>query len=231
MHWASDREVRDLRAALVYLRSRPDHDQAGFGLFGVSRGGTAALLAAPRERDVWGVITDGAFPTVGMMVAFSVRWTGLYVTSPFLRSIVPNWLYTFLAWLGRRTAERQLNCRFPVVERAVSRLAPRPWLMIHGERDNYVSLEVVQGLFRHAKSPKELWLVPGAKHNRCREADPEAYSARIVRFLDQFGPRRTITAPNELAPSLVAANDELGDTFVGELETSKLTGDVAAPLS
>ncbi len=65
MHWASDREVRDLRAALAYLRSRPDRDPAGFGLFGVSRGGTTALLVTPAERDVWGVITDGAFPTIG----------------------------------------------------------------------------------------------------------------------------------------------------------------------
>src|SRR5262249_31607902 len=67
MHWASDREVRGLRAALAYLRSRPDRDPAGFGLFGVSRGGTTALLVTPGERDVWGVITDGAFPTTGMM--------------------------------------------------------------------------------------------------------------------------------------------------------------------
>src|SRR5262249_43518133 len=39
MQWTSDREVRDLRAALSALRSRPDRDPAGFGLFGVSRGG------------------------------------------------------------------------------------------------------------------------------------------------------------------------------------------------
>ena len=51
MHWASDREVRDLRAALAYLRTRPDRDPAGFGLFGVSRGGTTALWSRrPRAR-------------------------------------------------------------------------------------------------------------------------------------------------------------------------------------
>ena len=32
-----------------YLRSRPDRDPAGFGLFGVSRGGTTALLVAADE--------------------------------------------------------------------------------------------------------------------------------------------------------------------------------------
>ncbi len=47
MQWTTDHEVRDLRAALAYLRTRPDHDPAGFGLFGVSRGGTTALSWPP----------------------------------------------------------------------------------------------------------------------------------------------------------------------------------------
>ncbi|MGE3822542.1 MAG: alpha/beta hydrolase, partial [Isosphaeraceae bacterium] len=65
LQWVTDHELRDLRAALGYLRTRPDHDEAGFGLFGVSRGGSTALVVAPGEADVWGVITDGAFPTRG----------------------------------------------------------------------------------------------------------------------------------------------------------------------
>jgi pimeloyl-ACP methyl ester carboxylesterase len=192
MYWASDREVRDLRAALEYLRSRPDRDPAGYGLFGVSRGGTTALLAAAAERDVWGVITDGAFPTKGMMVSYSVRWTELFVKSPVLRRLMPRWLYVFLASFGRRRAERRRNCRFPDVEKAVARLAPRPWLMIHGQRDAYVSPEVARGLFRFGNGPKELWLVPDAKHNRCRESKPEAYAARLLDFIDRFAPRRPI---------------------------------------
>ena len=71
LQWTSDREVRDLRGALAYLRSRPDHDPAGFGLFGVSRGGTTALITAAIEPNVWGVITDGAFPTRGTMVPYT----------------------------------------------------------------------------------------------------------------------------------------------------------------
>ncbi len=190
MHWASDREVRDLRAALSYLRSRPDRDPAGFGLFGVSRGGTTALLVMPGERDIWGAITDGAFPTTGTMVAYILRWAELYLRSRFLRSMVPLWLFHVLAWSGRRKSERRLNCRFPDVERAVGRLAPRPWLMIHGGRDTYISPKIAEGLFQWANGPKELWLVPDAKHNRCREREPEAYAARILDFVDRFSPRR-----------------------------------------
>src|SRR5262249_29869383 len=155
MHWASDREVRDLRAALAYLRTRPDRDPAGYGLFGVSRGGTTALLAAPTERDVWGVITDGAFPTIGTMLAYIHRWAELYIPNPVLRRAIPPWLYRVLARAGRRRSERARRCRFPDVEKAAARLSPRPWLMIHGERDTYINPEIVEELFERGNGPKE----------------------------------------------------------------------------
>jgi alpha-beta hydrolase superfamily lysophospholipase len=228
MHWASDREVGDLRAALAYLRTRPDRDPAGFGLFGVSRGGTTALLVTPGQRDVWGVITDGAFPTTGLMIAFSRRWAELFVKSPFFRGLIPGWLFSLLARFGRLRAERRLNCRFPDVERAVARLAPRPWLAIHGRRDTYVSPEVVRGLFRRANEPKELWLVPDAKHNRCREREPESYAARLLDFLDRYAPRRPVTAPPSVAPTLAVSRADLAGDFVRELDAPKLAVEVAA---
>ena len=49
LHWVTDHEVRDLHAALAYLRTRPDHDPAGFGLFGVSRGGARRCWSRPDE--------------------------------------------------------------------------------------------------------------------------------------------------------------------------------------
>jgi pimeloyl-ACP methyl ester carboxylesterase len=91
MQWTTDHETRDLRAALAYLRSRHDHDPAGFGLFGVSRGGTTALIVAASEPDVWGVITDGAFPTQGTVVSYILRWAQIFVPSPVLRGLIPLW--------------------------------------------------------------------------------------------------------------------------------------------
>ncbi len=81
IQWTTDREVRDLKGALQYLRTRADRDPAGLGVFGVSRGGTTALLAAADEPDVWAVVTDGAFPTSGTMLPYILRWAELYVRS------------------------------------------------------------------------------------------------------------------------------------------------------
>ncbi len=94
LQWATDYEVRDLRAALEYLRTRPDHDQAGFGLVGVSRGGSTALVVGSEESDVWGVVTDGAFPTRGTITAYMFRWAEIFVRSRTLLKLFPGWLYS-----------------------------------------------------------------------------------------------------------------------------------------
>ena len=192
LQWVTNHELCDLRAALDYLRSRPDHDPAGCGLFGVSRGGGTALVVAANEPSVWGVITDGAFGTRSTMLAYILRWAEIYVGSPIFWKSMPLWLFAFVGWVGRIYSQRRLKCRFPDVERAVARLAPRPWLMIHGGKDAYIGPEIARALFAHAGEPKDLWIVPGAKHNRCREVQPEAYRERVAGFLAQYGPRRPL---------------------------------------
>jgi fermentation-respiration switch protein FrsA (DUF1100 family) len=227
----TDHEVRDLQAALAYLRSRPDHDPAGFGLFGVSRGGSTALLVTGDDPAVWGVITDGAFPTRGTMLAYILRWAEIYVSNPYIWKRMPTWIFRFAGWAGRVRSERRLNCRFPDVERAVARLGPRPWLMIHGEKDAYIGPEIARRLFAEASEPKELWVVPQAKHNRCREMAPEAYADRVAGFLRRWAPRRepqpvepaAAHRPETPAPSPPRGRDGLA--------TSVLAGELEAPVA
>lgn len=230
MQWTSDREIRDLRGALAYLRSRADHDPAGFGLFGVSRGGTTALLTAAVEPSVWGVVTDGAFPTRGTMVPYTIRWAEIYVRNPFVLRLLPGWVYPFLAWLARRWSERRQNCRFPDAETSVARLAPRPWLMIHGGRDTYIGPEIARALFAKGNGPKELWMVPGAKHNRCRECDPEAYADHLLDFLDRFAPRRPLPKAPKATPLVIAAHAQVSSEFDSELATAELRSEVVTPI-
>ena len=206
LQWVTTHEVRDLQAALAYLRSRPDHDPAGFGLFGVSRGGCTALLVAAKDPGVWGVLTDGAFPTRGTMLAYILRWAEIYVSNPFFYKYMPSALFRFVAWAGRVRSERRLHCRFPDVERAVARLSPRPWLMIHGQKDAYISPEIARGLFAEAREPKEIWIVPKAKHNRCREVAPDEYAGRVVGFLRRFAPRRELPRPE---PEIAGREEEI----------------------
>jgi uncharacterized protein len=201
LQWVTDHEVRDLQSALAYLRSRSDRDPAGVGLFGVSRGGGAALCVAAREPAIWGVITDGAFPTRGTMNAYMHRWAEIYVGTHKIYYWIPRWLFSFTlniaGWSGRIRSRLRLKCQFPNVERAVSRLAPRPWLMIHGEDDAYISAEIARRFFAEGREPKQLWMVPGAKHNRCREVEPVAYRVQVADFVQRYAPRRPLATRKE----------------------------------
>lgn len=235
LQWVTDHEVRDLEAALAYLRARADHDPAGFCLFGVSRGGSAALAVAADTADAWGVITDGAFATHGTMFAYILRWAEIYVGNEVLWKHMPAWVFHFLGNVGRLRSERRLNCRFPALEAAVPRIAPRPWFMIHGAKDAYIGPAIAERLFALARAPKEKWIVPGARHNRCREVAPAAYTERITGFLARFAPRRPLAvaratgATNGRSQPLAAATETSVEL---ELEVSlPLEKALAGPIS
>jgi len=224
--WVCGREVRDLKAALTYLRSRPDRDPAGFGLFGVSRGGGTAICVGADEPDIWGVVTDGAFPTRGTMLAYILRWAEIYVGNWFLWRWMPTAVFALLSVGSRWRSQWRMKRIFPNIERAASRLSPRPLLMIHGARDNYIGPQIARGLFDEAREPKSLWLVPEAKHNRCREKAPEEYRRRVSAFFRQAAPRGDAApgdpyseAETELEPSNLPDNQSGTGVMVGPPST------------
>jgi pimeloyl-ACP methyl ester carboxylesterase len=191
--WLTNLEFLDLEAALDYLQCRPDRDPNGFALFGVSRGGSAALAMAARRHDVWAVVTDGAFPTVGTLIPFMRRFAALYVNLPYLVDHLPRTFLKFVAYRGITKAERKFGCRFLHLESLVSRIGPRPWFAIHGETDSYISVQVARELFSIARESKQLWVVPKAKHNRSQQVQPEEYRERIVEFLATNAPAHVET--------------------------------------
>ncbi|WP_165222618.1 alpha/beta hydrolase [Aquisphaera insulae] len=227
LQWTTTYELEDLRAALRCLRAREDRDPAGFALIGVSRGGSTAIAVAAGEADVWGVITDGAFPIRGTMMAYILRWAEIYVRSKLLLAVFPNWMYRILASASRRQSERRLHCRFADIEAGARGLSPRPWLAIHGEKDAYIGPDIARELYDRAGQPKELWIVPGAKHNRCREADPEAYASRQRDFLARKGPR-PLVEPGEADVEPMAIPDlperaSSGSRILPAIETTLTT--------
>src|SRR5207249_2691875 len=61
LQWVTEHEVNDTLAALEYLRKRPDADPRGVGLFGISKGAGAGLMAASKSRAIRCCVTDGVF--------------------------------------------------------------------------------------------------------------------------------------------------------------------------
>lgn len=59
-------------------------------------------------------------------------------------------------------------------------------LFIHGDKDTYVPFAMLQPLYEAKPQPKEMWVVPGAVHATSFRDQPEAYTERVNRFVNQY---------------------------------------------
>lgn len=169
-------ERGDLLAALDFLRAR---GIARVGLLGFSMGGAIALATAPLSPMVVGVISDCAFAEVRRIVEHAARARG-----------VPAALAPWVGWLTELCASVRLRANLFSADpiRWVGRIAPRPVLIVHAGKDASVPVGEAQRLFRAAREPKELWIVPDALHRKIEEIAPDEYRRRVLEFFDRaFG--------------------------------------------
>jgi dipeptidyl aminopeptidase/acylaminoacyl peptidase len=183
--WVTDYEVRDAEAALAYLKSRPDADPRGVGLFGISKGAGACLIAAEHDSYVRCFVTDGVFGTYTTLVPYMRQWFRIYNEWYAIQGLIPLWFYGLVGMVGLRKIEVERLCHFPHLEKSIRRLTPRPLLMIHGKCDTYIKPEMASRLYRLARRPKEFWLVENAKHNHALQVAGEEYRQRVLSFFEQ----------------------------------------------
>lgn len=182
LQWVTDFDAQDMQAAIAYLKSRPDADPKGIGLFGISKGGSTGLLVGANEPYIRCFVTDGMFATLTTMLPYMRRWVTIYSQNQRVQNLVPDWYYGMFGKWGLRKISDQLGCEFPHLERYMHRLYPRPLFMIHGGADNYIKPEMARALFARVRGNKELWIVDKAKHNQAFHIAHEEYKERVLAF-------------------------------------------------
>jgi len=170
-------------------------------------GAGAGVLCAADDPRVLCCVTDGMFATATTLVPYMRQWFRIYNTD-FPQAIIPEWYYRLVAGIALRRVERERGCRFPSLERAVARLAPRPLLMIHGGQDTYIKPDMARALYECAGEPREFWLVEGAKHNLALQVAGDEYRERVLRFFE----RHLASAP---------AGEESGSSSTCEVQVAK----------
>lgn len=162
-------ESRDARAAVQFVRARLPGQR--IAVIGSSLGGAASLLGdLPLEVDA--LVLEAVYPTIAEAVANRLE-IGFGPAG--------GWFAPLLTWqlrprLGISAARLQPIARIDGVS--------CPVFIINGVADRYTTPAQAMALFDRARSPKFLWLVPGAGHiNLDRFADSE-YQRRILQFLD-----------------------------------------------
>lgn len=156
----------DTRAALAYLKSRPDVDDSRIGVYGVSLGAVFALHAAAEDPAVRAVATVSAFST----------WRGI------AGDVMPV-LGPVLMPGGLDPAD------------AAARLGDRPYLIVHGLQDRIIPprhATLLETAAARAGVDVTLWTDPAGDHNSMVPVNPAAQRV-IAEF---FARHLIASAPN-----------------------------------
>lgn len=188
LQWCTDREISDILGAIAFVedwlnrRGRP----LRLGLFGISRGAAACLVAAWHHPRIKAIVADGAFSTDKIIEYSMKRWANIFARFRFTASTnSPSW-WRFLRWLLFRECRRKLGIRLPSARKALLGMRPTPILFIHGAKDGYIPVDQTRLLYAAARDPKFLWIVPNAKHNQNASVQPEQYARKTSEFFDSY---------------------------------------------
>jgi dipeptidyl aminopeptidase/acylaminoacyl peptidase len=208
-------QVTDILSAVIYLRQRPDVDPDRVGLYGTSFGGTTGMMAAAHDETIRCAVSVGSSGDC-LRSSYDRRtysdrldWEELMKVDRIERVMtgqsrrIP---YGELAPSGR--AERdsidtmyKVDEKYPegypmenfdhtvafAPERYVERIAPRPVLFIHTERDTMVAVTEARHFYARAREPKQLIIIPGANHVDVYEPrTPQVFKIVVGHITDFF---------------------------------------------
>jgi hypothetical protein len=165
--WNGD---RDIKAAIAFLRQRPDVDPERIGGMGLSVGGELMLETAAETNGLKAVMSDGA----GIR---SVREASVASWSDKVLA-VPVWGGITVA-----TAVFSDDSPPPNLNDLVGDISPRPVFFVYAERGQGGE-DLSQDFYESAKQPKSVWVVPGATHTGGIETRPREYERRMIAFFD-----------------------------------------------
>ena len=170
------KEKQDVRAWIEKLHSR-NPEGLPIYLYGQSMGATTVLLAAGYKlpEEVRGVIADCGFHSMKQQ----------------LRDIASGWFH--LHRIGLLLIRVDLFCRifghFGMRQTDTTRALAKnklPVLFFHGERDTYVWPENSRRNYELCQSPKELVLVPRARHLCSSYVAPKLYMRKVREFFRRY---------------------------------------------
>jgi uncharacterized protein len=163
----------DLRAAVAYLRERPDVRGDRIGGLGLSVGGELLLQTAAHDPALRAVVSEGA----GLRSVAEQKHMPGAPPEP-IRWIAPITIETAAGGvLSNHLPPRDLADLMP-------RIAPRPVLLIRGIQGN--GDESLNRVYRDAGGPTAaLWEIERAGHTAGISAIPDVYERRVIGFFDR----------------------------------------------
>lgn len=170
------REQYDIQRWTYYIAER-NRKQLPVYLYGESMGAAAVLMASGQKlpREVRGFIADCGFRSMKGQ----------------LQDIAANWFH--LKWVGLLLFRVDLFCGFlagfhmkEADTTKAMRTNTRPVLFFHGGKDTYVDPGNSIYNYSQCRAPKELVMIPEARHLCCAYTEPELYREKILEFFAKY---------------------------------------------
>jgi dipeptidyl aminopeptidase/acylaminoacyl peptidase len=161
-------ESQDVDSAVAFLHRIKGIRQ--IGAVGYSVGAVSVILSAARNPHIEAVLAIAPFACVSEVWASNRP----LLIPPFVLDL----MLRLVEW--RKGFNRTDACPVEVI----SRIAPRPLLLVHSTTDEHIPLAQAQRLFSAAGQPKILWLMEGESHDSIRKRTLEGHASDIVAFFD-----------------------------------------------
>jgi uncharacterized protein len=163
-----DRERADISAVVDYLSTMPGVLPGRIALLGFSTGTAQVALEGTRDARVAALILEAPVSSILKFTDDEYgRWR--FVSTPVAQFVM-------------RRYGIDVDAVSPV--RVIAALAPRPLLIVHGDRDPIIPLARAREVYRAAREPKELLIIHGAGHGGYMATEQAEYSRALIGFLD-----------------------------------------------
>ena len=157
------REAGDVTGAVRFALTQQGAAVGHIAVIGWSLGGASALIAMADTPEITAVVADSAYANADLLLAHNPLRPGLTLA---LR-------LRYGADIGAVSPES-----------AVTRIAPRHVLLIHGTNDSAVPLTQAVRLRDAAGANGTFWPVADVGHTGAFAHDPDVYLAHLLPFLD-----------------------------------------------
>lgn len=155
---------------------RRNGKQSQIGLFGVSMGGAMVMMMSGEKlpSQVKAIIEDCGYTSIKTELGYQLKELFNLPEFPLL--------YT-AALVGRI----KLGFNF-LKASALTQLKKNklPIFFIHGAKDTFVPTWMVKENYRATHAPKQLWIVPKAKHAGSFQMDPATYAEKTGAFFARY---------------------------------------------
>ena len=163
---------QDLEAAIEFLHRLKEVDKTRLCLLGFSGGAAVSVYVAAHDPRASSVVACACPADFDLLASKETALSSIQHFREIGAIKDKNFPPSLEQW--RKGFETISPIRW------IDRISPRPLFLVHGDTDEVVPLEHAHRLFQKAKEPRELAIIPNAKHKLRLE---EAAMATVLEWL------------------------------------------------